>query len=54
MTLAAATEGMRWPAVPAYIAAQIAGAILGVWLAHIMFDLPVWQLSQHTRTGLPQ
>ena len=51
---AAATEGLRWHAVPAYIAAQIVGAILGVWLAHIMFDLPVWQLSQHARTGLPQ
>ena len=30
------------------------GAILGVWLAHIMFDLPIWQISQHARTGLPQ
>ena len=35
---AAATEGLRWHAVPAYIAAQIVGAIVGVWLAHIMFD----------------
>jgi len=51
---AAATEGLRWHAVPAYIAAQIAGAILGVWLAHIMFDLPIWQMSQHVRTGIPQ
>jgi len=51
---AAATEGLRWPSVPAYIAAQIIGAILGVWLAHVMFNLPVWQLSQHARTGLPQ
>ena len=51
---AAATEGLRWHAVPAYIVAQIIGAILGVWLAHILFDLPIWQLSQHARTGLPQ
>jgi len=51
---AAATEGLRWHAVPAYIGAQIVGAILGVWLAHVMFDLPIWQLSQHARTGLPQ
>jgi len=51
---AAATGGLRWHAVPAYIAAQIVGAIVGVWLAHIMFDLPIWQLSQHARTGLPQ
>jgi len=38
---AAATEGLRWHAVPAYIAAQIIGAILGEWLAHVIFDLPV-------------
>ena len=51
---AAATDGLRWHAVPAYIAAQIIGAILGVWLAHIMFGLKIWQLSQHARTGPPQ
>jgi glycerol uptake facilitator-like aquaporin len=51
---AAATEGLRWHAVPAYLVAQIVGAILGVWLAHVMFDQPVWQLSTHARTGLPQ
>jgi len=51
---AAATDRLRWRAVPAYIAAQIIGAILGVWLAHIMFGLPIWQLSQHARTGPPQ
>jgi glycerol uptake facilitator-like aquaporin len=51
---AAATGGLRWNNVPGYIAAQLAGGIVGVWLAHIMFDLPVWQLSQHVRTGLPQ
>src|SRR6516162_10626400 len=51
---AAATDGLRWHAVPAYLVAQIVGAILGVWLAHIMFDLPLWQFSQHVRTGIPQ
>jgi glycerol uptake facilitator-like aquaporin len=51
---AAATGGLRWHTVPAYIAAQVAGAIIGVWLAHIMFDLPVWQLSTHIRSGPPQ
>ncbi|HWB50645.1 MAG TPA: MIP/aquaporin family protein [Stellaceae bacterium] len=51
---AAATGGLRWDAVPRYIAAQIVGAILGVWLAHVMFGLPVWQLSRHVRAGLPQ
>ena len=51
---AAATNGLRWHAVPAYIGAQIIGAIIGVWLAHLMFDLPILQLSQHARTGMPQ
>jgi len=51
---AAATGGLRWHAVPAYLVAQIAGAILGVWLAHIMFGLPLLQLSQHVRSGPPQ
>ena len=52
VTLAAAlTGGLRWRAVPAYVAAQIAGAVAGVWLAHGMFDLPVWQFSHHIRSG---
>lgn len=33
----------------AYIAAQLAGAIAGVALAHAMFDLPVLQSSHHAR-----
>ena len=51
---AAATGGLEWHAVPAYVAAQLIGAVAGVWLAHAMFDLPVWQLSQHVRFGLGQ
>ncbi len=34
-----------------YIAAQIIGAIVGVWVAHLMFELPLWQLSTTVRTG---
>jgi glycerol uptake facilitator-like aquaporin len=51
---AAATDGLRWHAVPAYIAAQLAGAVVGVWLAHIMFALPILQLSHHIRAGSSQ
>jgi glycerol uptake facilitator-like aquaporin len=51
---AAATDGLAWHAVPAYIAAQIVGAVLGVWLAHIMFEMPVIELSHHVRTGVGQ
>lgn len=34
-----------------YVAAQAAGGLLGTWVAHGMFDLPVWQVSQTIRTG---
>ena len=55
VTLAtAATRGLEWHAVPAYIGAQIAGAVLGVWIAHVMFELPILQLSHHIRTGPAQ
>jgi glycerol uptake facilitator-like aquaporin len=51
---AAATGGLRWHAAAAYIAAQVVGAVVGVWLAHLMFGLPVLQLSAHVRTGIGQ
>jgi glycerol uptake facilitator-like aquaporin len=38
----------------AYVAAQCAGGILGVWAAHAMFDLPVFELSSKPRTGVGQ
>ncbi|MES0812015.1 MIP/aquaporin family protein [Roseibium sp. SCPC15] len=37
-----------------YIAAQIAGGIGGSLIAHVMFDLPVWQASTTVRTGPAQ
>ncbi len=37
-----------------YILMQIAGAVLGVWAAHAMFDLPILQLSQKVRFGAGQ
>ncbi len=38
----------------AYVGAQIAGGILGTWVAHAMFELPIVQLSQTIRTGPSQ
>ncbi|HEX2613162.1 MAG TPA: MIP/aquaporin family protein [Fibrobacteria bacterium] len=35
----------------AYVAAQTAGAVAGVWLAHAMFAEPILQASTHMRTG---
>ena len=45
---------LAWPAATVYIAAQIFGAAIGVWAAHLMFELPVWQLSLTGRTGFGQ
>lgn len=37
-----------------FVAAQLAGGIAGVWAAHLMFDLPILQLSEKARTGIGQ
>ena len=34
-----------------YIGAQVLGGIAGVWAAHLMFELPLWQVSNTVRTG---
>jgi glycerol uptake facilitator-like aquaporin len=34
-----------------YVAAQVGGAILGVWVAHVMFGEAVFQLSSRVRSG---
>jgi glycerol uptake facilitator-like aquaporin len=38
----------------AFVTAQLAGGIAGVWAAHLMFDLPILQLSDKARTGIGQ
>ncbi len=45
---------LHWRDFGAYVAVQFVGAIFGVWAAHLMFDLPVWQISTHVRTGAAQ
>jgi glycerol uptake facilitator-like aquaporin len=47
-------RGLPWPEAALYIAAQIAGAMIGVWTAHLMFELPLWQLSATVRSGAGQ
>ena len=37
-----------------YLAAQLIGAIIGVWLAHAMFGEPVFALGVKSRTGAAQ
>jgi glycerol uptake facilitator-like aquaporin len=52
VTLADALEhGIPWSEVPAYIAAQCAGGILGAVVAHLMFGLRWYSLSSHSRQG---
>ena len=38
----------------AYVAAQLAGGLIGVWAAHGMFEAPVFQFSENIRTGQGQ
>jgi glycerol uptake facilitator-like aquaporin len=45
---------LPWPSAAIYIVCQVLGAVLGVWAAHVMFELPVWQLSTTVRAGTGQ
>jgi glycerol uptake facilitator-like aquaporin len=42
---------LPWSTSLFYIAAQLSGAVAGVWATHLMFELPLWQLSATVRTG---
>jgi glycerol uptake facilitator-like aquaporin len=44
-------DGLPWSTAAVYIVAQLLGGIAGVWTAHLMFELPVWQFSITVRTG---
>ncbi|WP_024511124.1 MIP/aquaporin family protein [Bradyrhizobium sp. ARR65] len=55
VSLAFAQRGeLTWRLAGLYMIAQIAGAIMGVWAAHVMFELPVLQSSLTQRTGAGQ
>lgn len=45
---------LLWPDAAAYIVVQIVGGLIGVWVAHVMFELPLWQISTTARTGFGQ
>jgi glycerol uptake facilitator-like aquaporin len=49
--MAAFFANLSWKEVPAYLAAQFTGAFAGVAIAHAMFALPIFSISQHTRYG---
>lgn len=55
VTLCVADQGgLAWRETPAYAAAQMLGAAVGVVAAHLMFGEPVISMSTHVRAGLPQ
>jgi glycerol uptake facilitator-like aquaporin len=45
---------LSWSDAGAYLILQILGCCAGAFLAHLMFEVPVWQASVHIRTGAPQ
>ena len=55
VTLAFASRGkLPWAIAGLYIMTQIVGAIVGVYAAHLMFELPAFQFSLTQRTGAGQ
>ena len=52
VSLALAATGRHiWRDVPAYVMAQVAGGVAGVWMAHAMFGEAVFQVSEKLRQG---
>lgn len=55
VSLAFALRGeLSWEIACLYLVVQTVAAIAGVWIAHLMFDLPVWQVSSTVRWGAGQ
>lgn len=55
VSLAFALRGeLSWRVAFIYVVVQAIAAIAGVWIAHLMFDLPVWQISTTVRSGAGQ
>jgi glycerol uptake facilitator-like aquaporin len=55
VTCNAAFRGLiRWRRVPGVIVAQVAGALAGVLIAHVMFGEPLFAFSTHARAGAGQ
>jgi glycerol uptake facilitator-like aquaporin len=50
----ASLGGLAWGDVPWYVGAQTVGAVAGVVIANVMFELPPITMSQHVRSGYGQ
>jgi glycerol uptake facilitator-like aquaporin len=52
VSVALALRGtLGWSTAGFYIVAQVVGGLVGVWAAHLMFELPIWQISTTPRAG---
>jgi len=49
--VSAVRRELRWRDASLYIVVQVAGAFVGVWAAHRMFELPLLMLSHRGRSG---
>jgi len=55
VTVADASQGgLDWREVGPYVVAQLGGAFVGVAMAHVMFDAPLFSASRHVRSGVGQ
>lgn len=45
---------LSWKDTTLYAMVQVLGCCVGAFLAHLMFELPVWQTSGHIRAGTAQ
>jgi glycerol uptake facilitator-like aquaporin len=55
VSIAFAVRGeLPWRTTGLYVTVQVFGGILGVWVAHLMFEQPLWQVSLTPRTGAGQ
>lgn len=55
VSLVMASRGsLPWALLAPYVLSQLAGAMLGAWLAHAMFDMSILQWSTKVRAGAGQ
>ena len=52
--IAAMRRDIAWREAAAFIPVQVAAGILGVWAAHLMFGMPILEMSARSRTGVGQ
>ncbi|WP_419729654.1 aquaporin [Lichenicola sp.] len=52
--VAALRHDLRWREAAAFALVQLGAGILGVWAAHLMFGMPILEVSPKPRTGIGQ